>query len=286
MGWKRWARLVERQNRFYMRDRYLFFGSALLGALLVWYYVSSRVLNWIPEMNPGSLFPYRNVRVILILEAFFFGLESEKKYYLVRTRIQDPLYENEYVQSHLNAMYFLRMHAFDFGAVHRRLVLRRLPEIGIYAATAALLAYLNPEELFISNVIGYAALSFLAIMAGSEAWFRAQMYLLNQRSFVSVVEEPKSRIGDTISFILEGIIWCCFFTLVGSLFSNLLGAHLNVLNVFSKTAKQRQGVALGWLIAAFIIHTQAHIKGRKQLRRLYLLVGAILIADMMFYLPI
>ena len=140
MGWKRWARLVERQNRFYMRDRYLFFGSALLGALLVWYYVSSRVLNWIPEMNPGSLFPYRNVRVILILEAFFCSLESEKKYYLVRTRIQDPLYENEYVQSHLNAMYFLRMHAFDFGAVHRRLVLRRLPEIGIYAATAALLS--------------------------------------------------------------------------------------------------------------------------------------------------
>ena len=192
MGWKRWAGLVERQNRFYMRDRYLFFGSALLGALLGLYALSSRVLNWIPETDTGLLFPYRQMRVALILEAFFFGMESEKKHYLVRTRIQDPLYENEYVQSHLNAMYFLRMHAFDFEAVHRRLVLRRLPEIGIYSVTPALLAYLVPGELFISNVIGYAALSFLAIMAGSETWFRVQMYMLNQRGFVSIAEGTKS----------------------------------------------------------------------------------------------
>ena len=286
MGWKRWAGAVARQNRFYMRDRYLFFGSVLMCALLVLYVLSAWVFEWIAEPDIGKMLPYQEMRVALVLAAFFFGVESEKKHYLVRTRIQDPLYENEFVQSHLNAMHILRMHAIDFGAYHRGLFVRRLPAVAVFVADAALLGNCVPGEIYTSNVIGYAAGVFLAIVVGAEFWFRAQLYMLSRRSFVSADEGSTDRIFDTAIFIVEGIIWCWFFMLVGSLFSNMVMAHVNALKLFPKLVKRRESPAFGWLIAAFIIHTQAHLKGKKQYRRQCLLVAAVLIVDMMFYLPI
>ncbi|MBR5348984.1 MAG: hypothetical protein IK125_07095 [Lachnospiraceae bacterium] len=286
MGRKRWAGAVSRQNRYYMRDRYLFFGSALMCLLLFLYVLSARVLEWIPEPDIGRMLPYKEMRIALVLAAFCFGVESEKKYYLVRTRIQDPLYENEYVQSHLNAMHILRMHAFDFGVFHRQLFLRRLPAAAVFVAGAALFASCLPGDIYVSNVTAYAVLVFVMIQAGAEIWFRVQLHMLNRRSFVSVEEGASDRIVDTAVFIVEGLVWCWFFMLVGSLFSNTVILHANVLKLFSTSLKRRENPAFGWLIAAFIIHTQAHIKGEKQLRRQRLLVGVILIADLLFFLQI
>lgn len=286
MGWKRWAGTVRQQNHFYMRDRYLFFGSALMCLLLVLFVLSARVLEWVSEPDIGQMLPYKQMRIALLLAAFCFGVESEKKYYLVRTRIQDPLYENEFVQSHLNAMHILRMHAFDFGIYHRRLFLRKLPAIAVFVATASLFASCLPGEVYVANVTMYAALVFLMILAGAEIWFRVQLSMLKRRSFVSVDEGSTERIFDTAVFIVEGLIWCWFFMLVGAMFSNMVMLHANVLKLFSTSVKRRENPAYGWLIAAFIIHTQAHIKGKKELRRQRLLVGAVLIADLLFYLPI
>ena len=55
MGWKRWAGTVRRQNRFYMRDRYLFFGSALMCLLLVLFVLAAHWEADGKEKQKGSL---------------------------------------------------------------------------------------------------------------------------------------------------------------------------------------------------------------------------------------
>lgn len=266
-----------------MRARYLFFGAALFGFLLVLFVFSARIMGWIGDKDLGQMLPIKQMKSLLAFEAFFFGVESEKRHYLIRTRILDPIDDNKFIQSHLNAMHILRMHAFDFGVYHRRLILRRLPAILVYMATAALFAYCLPGEMFISSVIGYTAFVFLAIMAGSESWYRAEQIRLNMRGYVT--PERESREWETGIFVVEGLIWCWFFMLVGVFFSNLAVVHLNAWHYFSKLASRRESWAVGWLLAATVIHTQAHIKGRRQLRALRLVVAALLIADMLFFLP-
>lgn len=286
MGRKGWTRFVVKQNRFYRRDRYFFVGALLFGVLLFLFYFSARVMDWITDEDLLLMFPLRRMKVLFVFEAFFFGLESEKKHFLIRTRIMDPMDEKKYIQSHLNAMPLLRMHAFDFGAFHRSLLLRRTPAILIYMGSAALFVILSPGEHYKSEVIGYMALILLVIVLGSELWFRTELHLLNKRGLVNMKQEPVERYSEVGIFAFEGAIWFFFFMTLGVFFSNIVAVHLNAIHYFSEMVRRREEWAFGWLLAAIIIHVQAHLKGERQLRIQRALVAVLIVADLLFYLPI
>ena len=72
MGRKGWTGLVERQNRYYMRARYLFFGAALFGFLLVLFVFSARIMGWIGDKDLGQMLPIKQMKSLLAFEAFFF----------------------------------------------------------------------------------------------------------------------------------------------------------------------------------------------------------------------
>ena len=285
MGRKGWTRFVIKQNRFYRRDRYFFIGALLFCVLLIWFFFSSRVMGWIADEDLTRIFPVRRMKALFAFEAFFFGLESEKKYFLIRTRIVDPMNENKYVQSHLNAMPLLRMHAFDFGAFHRSLLLRRLPATLVYMVSAALFVVLSPGEIYKSEVIGYMALILLMITLGSEIWFRTELFLLNMRGLVNTKQESAERYSEIGIFVFEGLVWCFFFMTVGVFLSNTVAVQANAIHFFSKMAKLRDEWALGWLFAGAIIHIQAHLKGDRQLRIQRTIVGILIFADLLFFLP-
>lgn len=286
MGRKGWTRFVVKQNRFYRRDRYFFVGALLFSVLLFLFYFSARAMDWIADEDLLRMFPLKRMKVLFVFEAFFFGLESEKKHFLIRTRIMDPMDENKYIQSHLNAMPLLRMHAFDFGAFHRSLLLRRMPAILIYMGGAALFVILSPGESYKSEVIGFMALILLMIVLGSELWFRTELYLQNKRGLVSMKQEPAERYSEVAIFGLEGAIWCFFFMTVGVFFSNFVAVHLNAIHYYPQLVRRREDWAFGWLLAAVIIHVQAHLKGERQLRFQRALVAVLIVADLLFFLPL
>jgi len=296
LGRKRWIKLVERQNRYYTRDRYLFWGVVLFGTVLAFYNLSLHVLKWLPSSDFGSLLSVKQMRVLFPFTAFFYGLESEKKYYLIRTRIPDTVEDEKYIQTHLSAMHILRMHAFDFGHFHKTLLIRRIPAILLFMGTGALFAYSSSDVVYYSAVIGYAAFIFLMIMAGADLWYRLNLCMLKRGGFLNKEKDPAKQVIESVTYVLEGAVWCMFFMQIGLLMTNTLVIHFNMagflrervrilegISISRERVRIREGVALFWLIAATILHIQAHLKGKRQKTILSLLVIGILIVDLLFY---